>query len=241
MRRTRPRGSLPPAVRRYLLDPSRQPSGATLQALKQDADRIWENFKRASAGGVRHHTVIKRRLFRINYGANRCMYCEDNRASTIDHHCPIQVAPSKVLHWPNMILACADCNSRKSASFSPDLLDPTHKTYRFEAHFRFIPSSGELRPQTPRAQMTVAILDTNDKNARRYRRSQFIDFQYNLQTYALLKINGDPRWAEVRNIIRGSPYRSLLDVIKHLYKTKNPILSSECSAAIARCPEILRW
>ncbi|MFD5633596.1 HNH endonuclease [Streptomyces sp. NPDC127077] len=54
---------------------------------------------------------VKRLLGQMAYGAERCMYCEDNLGTDIDHVQPLAVAPLRAFDWLNHLLACSYCNS----------------------------------------------------------------------------------------------------------------------------------
>lgn len=59
------------------------------------------------------------------------MYCEDSRATDIEHFWPRKSYPAKVFAWLNLLWTCAGCNRCKATRFPlgedglPLLVDPT--------------------------------------------------------------------------------------------------------------------
>ena len=74
---------------------------------------------------------VKRLLRQMAHGTERCMYCEDNLGTDIDHVEPLAVAPLRAFDWLNHLLACSYCNSHAKgrqypcdADGHPLLIDP---------------------------------------------------------------------------------------------------------------------
>ncbi len=55
----------------------------------------------------------------------RCMYCEHDRGSQIDHARPKNVNSSRTFEWENHVWACGKCNNDKLARYHPDMVIPT--------------------------------------------------------------------------------------------------------------------
>lgn len=78
----------------------------------------------------------------------RCMYCQDSRATQVDHFWPKGPYPGRAFRWENMLHACDGCNVRKQHRFELDahgqplLLDPT--TMDPWDHLYFEPATGML-------------------------------------------------------------------------------------------------
>ena len=76
-------------------------------------------------------------LVGMNHHHQRCMYCEHNEATQLDHFEPRAQAPERTFDWLNLLLACDVCNSntkRKQhtrgdgiALLDPTADDPAHR------------------------------------------------------------------------------------------------------------------
>lgn len=56
-------------------------------------------------------------LGRVTGVRQRCMYCEDSRATDIDHFRPKATYPALVFVWENFLWVCTGCNREKSSAF----------------------------------------------------------------------------------------------------------------------------
>lgn len=62
---------------------------------------------------------------------SRCVFCSDSRGTDVEHFWPKRRYPDKAFVWPNLLLSCAGCNSKKGERFDLDqaghplLIDPT--------------------------------------------------------------------------------------------------------------------
>lgn len=55
----------------------------------------------------------------------RCMYCEHDRGSQVDHHEPKRRRPDRTFDWDNLLWACGICNDEKTTRYEPGVIDPT--------------------------------------------------------------------------------------------------------------------
>ncbi|MBX3729546.1 MAG: hypothetical protein KF858_10215 [Candidatus Sumerlaeia bacterium] len=88
------------------------------------------------------------------------MYCEDSRATDIEHIRPKEHYPEVAFVWENYAYACNVCNQQyKSDRYCEGFLDPTVAGFDVWEHWRFDPATGALiaRPGTP-AEETLRIL-----------------------------------------------------------------------------------
>ena len=119
----------------------------------------------ADSNSYRHHKVVSA-LWKMQ--SEKCCYCEryipeKGHAKAVEHFAPKSAFEARRNHWPNLLLACAQCNGKKSDEFpvmltnnpdeikliyvkktnrkeigekSPALIDPTSETNP-EAHLTY--------------------------------------------------------------------------------------------------------
>ncbi|WP_159401426.1 HNH endonuclease [Streptomyces maremycinicus] len=99
-----------------------------IEAAGGTAETAREQWRTAQAP-KRHVRVALESMAR---GVVRCMYCDESRATDIDHFEPIERAPLRAFVWANHLLACSFCNSNAKRSQYPVdaggtclLVDPT--------------------------------------------------------------------------------------------------------------------
>ena len=61
--------------------------------------------------------AVREILIAMCPGLGRCMYCEDSRASAVEHARPKTLYPGLVFAWANFLYACSVCNGPKGARF----------------------------------------------------------------------------------------------------------------------------
>lgn len=188
------------------------------------------------------------KLARMASGLARCMYCEDNLGTDIDHFYPKSAYPHKTFLWENFILACSKCNSgQRSATFpldaqqQPLLIDPTAEDP--QAHLILTPSTGKYRPASGSAkgQPTLDAFGLNTRSELvRGRQNAWIAVQDMIAQYAQAKQNGDTRGAELRRkAICQHPFVTVFCyVVTSKYQQG---LSLDCKVALQSCPEISQW
>jgi uncharacterized protein (TIGR02646 family) len=77
-------------------------------ALKQ-----WDNKRRGA-----DFRAVTETLKAMCTGPGRCMYCEDNGATDVEHFRPKAVYPGLVYAWTNYLYACTPCNRSKGNRFA---------------------------------------------------------------------------------------------------------------------------
>ncbi len=85
------------------------------------ADAHWSSHRSATAFDVVRLTLRAMASPRLG----RCMYCETDRGSQVDHGRPKSLAPGLTFVWHNHIWACALCNQQKTTRYDPAMIDPT--------------------------------------------------------------------------------------------------------------------
>lgn len=152
-------------------------------------------------------------------GRERCMYCEDNEGTDIEHFWPKSKFPEKAFSWSNYLLACSHCNSnRKRAEFpmtdgEPDLLDPTAEDPI--KHLRLLPSNGKYQPIGPKGDPSIRVFDLNGEERKRKlpegRRDTLLKLQLLLVDYdRLVKANDHARAHQTKRAIINEPFPAVL-------------------------------
>lgn len=106
---------------------------ATPAVLVANGHTWTEEFLAAKAAGnvpdsVRYryrHPEIKQTLRQEAH--DKCIYCETKLAvGETDHISPVSHRPELIVEWPNLALACKECNTNKGDYYAPDepLLNP---------------------------------------------------------------------------------------------------------------------
>ena len=98
-------------------------------------------------GGDRYsHDQVVATLWQMQH--QKCCYCErrlaeEGHETHVEHFRPMWKYPRSKNSWPNLLLACANCNGRKGKQFpldnsEPLLLNPTDRNVDPEDHLEFI-------------------------------------------------------------------------------------------------------
>ncbi|MGH3244782.1 MAG: HNH endonuclease [Trebonia sp.] len=111
-------------------------------------------------------------------GIQRCMYCGESLATSVDHFEPIKEFPAGTFEWLNHLLACSACNSNeKRDQFPRDssgdtlLIDPTRDNP--SQHLRLILRTGEYRALTPQGTASIQVFNLNRADLARGRAIAF--------------------------------------------------------------------
>ena len=128
---------------------------------KAEAERLWN--QKAS----RPFDAVRSTLERMAAGRARCMYCEDDRGTDIEHFYPKATYPLRAFSWCNYLLACGHCNSNLKreqfpldAAGQPALVDPTVDDPA--DHLVFLPTTGEFRSIGSKGAPSIEVFALND-------------------------------------------------------------------------------
>lgn len=80
-----------------------------------EVERAWANAIRTKA--LRDLRSV---LVHMAGARARCFYCSDSRGYAIDHFWPKSIFHQHAFFWPNLMLACFTCNTRKGTQFPRD-------------------------------------------------------------------------------------------------------------------------
>ena len=159
----------------------------------------------ADSNKYRHPRVVSE-LWKMQSG--KCCYCEreipeDGHLKAVEHFAPKSVFEARRNHWPNLLLACSQCNGKKSDQFPemltkipdevkiiyvkkprkkvPALIDPSKKPNP-EAHLTYrvdLQADGHLAGQifprdgSPQGKATIAVIGLDQSFFHRLRQAHF--------------------------------------------------------------------
>ncbi len=116
------------------------------EARKRKAGSLWDS-KTGSKVGKRTFEDVRDVLRAMCNAPERCMYCEDNEATDIEHIRPKSEYPKAAFVWENFLLACPTCNSRfKGSQYHRDFMDPSSPGYDLWKRWVFDPRTGHYFP-----------------------------------------------------------------------------------------------
>lgn len=158
-------------------------------------------------------------------GLERCMYCEHNEGTDIEHFWPKSEYPERAFDWPNYLSACSHCNSNhKRAKFPlsngvPELLDPT--VDEPSHHLRLLPINGKYDPIGPKGKPSIEVFDLNgDERGRKLpqgRRDTLLKLQLLLLDYDRLVMADDHAAAhQTKRAIINEPFPAVLGFLVDL-------------------------
>lgn len=230
------RAELGAPVARYLTKRTRLLAAAG--NTPSSAERAWPTARRSAK--VRAAFAV---LIAMNGGARRCMYCEHDRGTDIDHFNPRANAPALTFSWTNWVLACGDCNGRKRQHFPSGLLDPTAPDYQPDLHLEFLPANGAFDLKTPEARASEPVFGLNEGELQRSRKDVFALYQATIMAFADAKSAGDATNAAFfKNGVVHGPHPSVLATIQRWHGgPKRGALHPSCAAAMDAWPEIVSW
>ena len=167
-----------------------------------------------------HHSVVSE-LWRMQAG--KCCYCEQKipekgHAKAVEHFKPKSKFKAQRNHWPNLLLACSQCNGNKSDQFPvmltnnpgevkliyvkksgkkvPALIDPSKKTNP-EVHLTYHTDpmadddlAGQIFPRngSPQGTATISVIGLDQAFFHRLRRAHFWTL---VRTYVALREAND--------------------------------------------------
>ncbi|MCX4247542.1 HNH endonuclease [Paraliomyxa miuraensis] len=219
-------------VERLPLSPSTM---AGLSALTEDVVGADDPRARAAAlwkaKPTEAFSEIRTVLRRMASGRERCMYCEDNEGTDVEHFRPKSTYPEKTFSWPNYLLACSHCNSNhKRARFplidgEPALLDPS--VDEPSLHLRLRPADGKYMAIGPKGEASIEVFDLNgDLRGRRLphgRRDAFYKLQVLLIIYDNYVRSGNVAMSHhIKRAIINEPFAAVLGFLLELARRANP-------------------
>jgi hypothetical protein len=103
-------------MRAVVRRPLSESTVAILSSLTTDvsssADRKGRAAELWKAKPVKAFAEVRETLQAMAGGRTRCMYCEDNEGTDIEHFWPKSEHPEQAFSWSNYLLACASPRAR---------------------------------------------------------------------------------------------------------------------------------
>ena len=185
----------------------------TVEQQKEEADKLWNNKKNKA------FEEIRSKLKKMAWGRERCMYCEDNQGTHIDHFYPKSQYPCRAFEWENFLLACESCNSNyKRNQFpldpngTPLLIDPTREEPR--EHLLLSPTTGILKAKSPKGKASIEVFGLYRATLEEGRGNDWILLELSLRDYAENRDNGNEDRAEkIRKAVLGNIFACVFDAM----------------------------
>ncbi|HRI72086.1 MAG TPA: hypothetical protein PK156_47965 [Polyangium sp.] len=207
-----------------------------------------ESEKRWSTKPRKTFDEIRETLRKMSSGIERCMYCESNQGTDIEHFWPKKLAPCRTFDWNNLLLACSTCNSNhKRDRFprmngKPLLINPVDDDPA--EHIALSPSTGNFDDLTERGTASIDILGLNRTALTECRRDAWISVQLHINAYAeACCANDELEAAEIRRVLTRAPHASVFENLLRVAETKiaEKHISAKCLQTLAAYPEIKTW
>lgn len=209
---------------------------------RQEAKRRWKQKPSAT------FDEIRKTLQNMAPGIERCMYCESNEGTDIDHFWPIRRAPCRAFDWNNFLLACSACNSNhKRERFprkngKPLLINPLDDDP--SEHIALSPQTGNFDDLTERGAASIDILGLNRRTLTECRRNSWISVQLHIDAYAEACTENDAsRASEIRQVLTRAPHASVLESLLRIAESAvaESYIHAKCLRALSAHPEIKTW
>jgi uncharacterized protein (TIGR02646 family) len=210
---------------------------------KAEARRLWK-LQTAKA-----FVEIRAALRQMASGVERCMYCEDSEGNDIEHFWPKSAYPDRAFDWFNYLFGCSRCNSNfkrnrfpLDAGGEPLLINPTEEEPL--DHLRFLSSTGEYGPRTPKGESSIDVFGLNRTTLQMGRWRAWATLRHLLPCYAQLRAAGREADAEeIVNVFRTSPFSGVLAAFLRIAAgpSAQRLITPECMAVLHAHPEISTW
>lgn len=206
----------------------------------------WKH-KETSAAGRAAFAAIRGALKTMARGRCRCMYCEDNQGTDIEHYRPKALYPEAAFSWDNLLLACSHCNSNEKrsefpcdATGAPLLLDPS--TDVPEEHLDFVPDTGHFVARSEKAKETIRVLGLNARETlTQGRQDAWVTFCALVSEYGKAKALGEQqRASQLLGVIERESFASVFGCLARMASGAQLVNAGEeaVAAAINSCPEL---
>lgn len=192
---------------------------------------------------------IRRTLRGMAPGRDRCMYCEDNEGTDIDHFRPKVKFPRRAFSWSNYLWACSSCNSNhkrdqfpRDAKRKPLLIDPTAEDPL--VHLTLTPSTGAFVRRTLKGEESIRVFGLNRQTLTQGRKDAWEVIGLCIVAYAKLRRRRDHNQAKrIERLVRSHDFSSVLWHLVRVASASNAaaLLDADWLLALRRCPEILTW
>lgn len=208
---------------------------------RDEARRRWDQKHDVTFAEVRS------KLCEMAPGIERCMYCESNEATHIEHFWPQRRAPCFTFYWHNLLLACERCNSNyKRDKFprkngKPLLINPVEDDPR--KHLE-LSRNGKFVSLTPEGKASITVFGLDRWTLERDRANAFLAVEHMIAGYATACLNGNiTRALATQRALCEYPFSSVFVAIIDAANKPgaSESLSAECLSALDAHPEIKTW
>jgi uncharacterized protein (TIGR02646 family) len=191
---------------------------------------------------------VRRTLAEMASGIERCMYCEDSKGTAIDHFWPKADYPDRAFTWLNYMLACSECNSKKSKRFpldpqgAPLLLNPVEEEPL--DHLAFSPSTGKYETLTPRGEESQNVYGLDRSTLVMGRQVTWVVLKALLSSYSKHLAVGDAEEAEKqRNAVKQLQFSGVFAAFLRISQgpAARVLIGEECLQILENHPEIATW
>lgn len=210
---------------------------------RAEARRLWEFQDNKT------FREIRETLGRMASGLERCMYCEDNEGTAIEHFWPKTHYPERAFDWLNYLLACSRCNSNYKrdefpidATGNPLLVNPVEEDPL--DHLSFSSATGYFQPLSPKGHPSIKVFGLNRATLTRGRLNAWTDLQGLLVWYAGCRDHSeDEQAARIETSVKEHPFSSVFAGLLRLAAGPNAnlLIHPQCLQAIERFPEVRGW
>jgi len=173
-------------------------------------------------------------------GARRCMYCDDNMGTDVDHFEPLDIAPLRAFDWLNHLLACSHCNSNQKRDQYPCdelgeclLVDPSVDDPSDD--LVLLLASGEYDHRTAKGAETIKVFGLNRIDLVQGRRAAFVRARSNMRDWHQQLKDGDHVEAgRIEQALMDSPLAVVVHAMERLSPTLHTsVLGDKAAAALA--------
>lgn len=191
---------------------------------------------------------IRRTLAEMASGIERCMYCEDSKGTAIDHFWPKADYPDRAFIWLNYVLACSECNSKKSKRFpldpqgAPLLLNPVEEEPL--DHLAFSPSTGQYETLTRRGDESQSVYGLDRATLVKGRLVNWVVLKALLSNYSKHLMAGDAEEADKqKNAVRQLQFSGVFAAFLQIAQGPGArmLVGEEHLAILKNHPEIATW
>ncbi len=191
---------------------------------------------------------IRRTLEIMASGIVRCMYCEDSKGTAIDHFWPKATYPDRAFVWANYVLACSECNNKKSKRFPLDaqnlplLLNPLEEEPA--DHLLLSPTTGIYETLTPKGEQSDQVYGLARPTLVQGRKNTWAVLTHLIANYSRHLAAGDAaEAARLKDAVKQLPHSGVFAALLRIAKGPSAkiLLGEECLQVLQDHPEIESW
>ncbi|MCP4217026.1 MAG: hypothetical protein GY765_20430 [bacterium] len=209
---------------------------------RKEVNRLWNLKKNKSFDDIR-------KQLKTMVPDGRCMYCEVNEGTDIEHFYPKSAFPLKAFLWENYLYACGNCNSNyKRTRFPLDaeglplLIDPTAEDPH--EHIRLTPTCGTFMAKTRKGDNSIEVYGLNRETLKDGRKSTLAALQELIINYGKYRESGElERARKMRVYICTYPFVDVFLCLLEIAGSESAsyFLYPECLETLGKYPEISEW